>query len=394
MALPLTHPPPPPPAQPLPPLPAWFVPEAEFPIMKEWLFFNHAGVSPMSARAAAALSAYAAESMEKAYLSGTRWKRIEVIRGDAARMIHAETDEIAFVKNTSEGLAFVANGLEWKAGDEVISAAIEYPANVYPWMDLERRRGIKLVMVPEREGRVRTEEILGAVTAKTRMITLSHVEYASGYRNDLATIGRFCRERGILFCVDAIQSIGAMPVDVKRMQIDFLSACGHKWMVGPEGLGIFYCRKELIPTVHPEVGSMNVVNHMDFAHFDLTLKNDARRFECGTNNVAGIFGLGASLNLLMEVGMELVWGRIRALTDLLVAGVEAKGYTVFSPRGEQESSGIVSFYSKRLAHGAIIQALEKRRIIVIERSDRLRATPHFYQDASHIGALVEALPAH
>jgi selenocysteine lyase/cysteine desulfurase len=366
----------------------------EFPILKEWMFFNHAGVSPMSARAAAAMRDYAAESMEKAYLSGTRWKRLEVIRGDAARMIGAETEEIAFVKNTSEGLAFVANGLEWKAGDEIISAAIEYPANVYPWMDLERRRGIKLVMVPEREGRVRTEEVLAAVTSKTRMITLSHVEYASGYRNDVGKIGRFCRERGILFCVDAIQSIGAMPVDVKGMQIDFLSACGHKWMAGPEGLGIFYCRKELIPTVHPEVGSMNVVHHMDFAHFDLTLKNDARRFECGTHNVAGIFGLGASLKMLMEVGMELVWGRIRGLTDLLVAGVESKGYTVFSPRGEQESSGIVSFYSKRLAHGPIIQGLEKQKIIVIERSDRLRATPHFYQDATHIEALVEALPAH
>jgi selenocysteine lyase/cysteine desulfurase len=378
----------------LPPLPAGFVPEAEFPILKQYLFFNHAGVSPLSARAATAMREYAEESMNQSYLSGTRWKRIEAIRGTAAKMINADVEEIAFIKNTSEGIAFVANGLEWQPGDEVVSAAIEYPANVYPWMDLAQRKGIRHLMVPEREGRVRVEDLLNAVTPRTKVMALSHVEYASGYRNDLATIGRFCRDRGILFCVDAIQSIGALPVDVKAMHVDFMAACGHKWMVGPEGLGIFYCRKEIIPRVHPEVGSLNVVNHMDFSHFDLTLKNDARRFECGTHNIPGIFGLGASLNLFLEVGMDLVWARIRGLTDLLVEGVQAKGYSVFSPRGEAEASGIVSFYSKTIPHGKIVKELEGKKIIVIERGERLRASPHFYQDAAHIEALVAALPAH
>lgn len=348
----------------------------------------------MSARAAAAMREYADESSTIAYLSGTRWKRIEVIRGVAAKMINADAEEIAFIKNTSEGIAFVANGLEWQPGDEVVSAAIEYPANVYPWMDLAQRKGIKHIMVPEREGRVLAEDLFNAVTPRTKVLALSHVEYASGYRNDLAAIGKFCRERGILFCVDAIQSIGAMPVDVKAMHVDFIAACGHKWMLGPEGLGIFYCRREIIPRVHPEVGSMNVVNHMDFANFDLTLKNDARRFECGTHNIPGIFGLGASLGMFLELGMDLVWARIQALTTLLVEGVQSKGYHVFSPRGAHESSGIVSFYSKTIPHGGIIKDLEAKKIIVIERSGRLRATPHFYQDASHIRALVDALPAH
>ena len=378
----------------LPPFPSSFIPENEFPILKEYAFFNHAGVAPLSARAAAAMRNYADESSHQSYLSGTRWKRLEAIRATAAKFIGATTDEVAFVKNTSEGLAFVANGIDWKPGDEILSAAIEYPANVYPWMDLQARKGVKHIMLPEKNARVPAEDIFAAVTPKTRMITLSHVEYASGYRNDIATIGRFCRQRGILFCVDAIQSLGALPFNAHDFHIDFLSACGHKWMLGPEGLGLFFCRKEIIPTVHPEVGSLNVLNHMDFSHFDLTLKNDARRFECGTHNIPGIFGLGASLDMFLELGIDLVWSRIKALTDHLVQGVQSKGYKVFSARGENESSGIVSFFSTSIPHAQIVKQLEARHIILIERADRLRASPHFYQDLSHIDALVNALPAH
>ncbi len=379
----------------IPPLPSSFHAEKEFPILRDWLFFNHAGVAPIAARCGAAFRTYAEQAERDAYMTGKWYKQAEHVRQSAARLINADPAEIAFAKNTSEGLAFVANGLAWKAGDEVISSAVEYPANVYPWMDLQQRLGIKHSMVAERDGRVTASDIFAAVTSRTRLIALSHVEYASGYRNDLATIGRFCRERGILLCVDGIQSCGVLPVDVRAMNIDFLSADGHKWMLGPEGLGIFYCRRELIPQVHPEVGWMNVINSIVYEDFDLTFRADAKRFECGSYNIPGVLALGAVLDLLLEIGIDAIWARVFALTTLLANGLAEKGYSVFSPREtEAESSGIISFTSPVHNHDAIVQSLEKQKIIIVQRIGRLRATPHFYQDESHIRALLDALPAH
>ncbi len=172
-------------------------------------------------------------------------------------------------------------------------------------MDLQKRLGVKLVLVPEVEGRILIESLFAAVTSRTRMMALSHVEYASGFRHDLVAIGRFCRERGILLCVDAIQSVGVLPVDVKGMNIDYLSADGHKWMLGPEGLGIFFCGKELLDTLRPEVGWMNVINATDYGNIDFTLRGDARRFECGTYNIPGVLAPGGARHgFVLEIGME------------------------------------------------------------------------------------------
>jgi selenocysteine lyase/cysteine desulfurase len=377
------------------PLPAGFDVEKEFPIAREWVFFNHAGVAPISARAGSAIKKYVDQAERDAYLTGKWYKRAEEVRRAAARIINAQPAEIAFVKNTSEGLAFVANGLEWKAGDEIVSTAVEYPSNVYPWMDLQKRFDVEHIMVPEElDGRIDIEKIFQAVTARTRMIALSHVEYASGYRNDIAAIGDFCRKRGILLCVDAIQSIGCLPVDVQAMKIDFLSADGHKWMLGPEGLGFFYCRGELITRMRPEVGWMNVIDALDYGNYDFTLRPDARRFECGSYNIPGVLALGAALELLLEVGMETVWQRIDALCDMIAEGVLRKGYRVVSPREKQdERSGIVSFVSKSgTDHPEIFQQLEKQRIIIAPREGRLRASPHFYQSEEHVQRLIDALP--
>jgi selenocysteine lyase/cysteine desulfurase len=198
------------------------------------------------------------------------YKRIEELRRAAAGMIGAEKEEVAFIKNTSEGIATVAGGIEWRAGDRVVTTGVEYPSNMYPWMDLARRVGIELVTVAETANEdgsraVALEALLKAAEhPKTRMVTLSHVEYASGQRHDLGAIGRFCRERGILFCVDAIQSMGVLPVDVKGMGIDYLAADGHKWLLGPEGAGVFYCRKELLERTRPlSIGWLNVVKDHD-----------------------------------------------------------------------------------------------------------------------------------
>jgi selenocysteine lyase/cysteine desulfurase len=384
---------------PLVPLPEGFDAAAEFPMSRPdtgWAFFNHAGVAPISARAADAIRKYAMQAEQDAYLTGKWYRQAETVRHAAAKIINATPDEIAFIKNTSEGLAFVANGLEWKTGDEIVSTAVEYPANVYPWMDLQRRLGVEHVMLPEEsDGRIDIQKIFRVINARTKMVALSHVEYASGYRNDIAAIGDYCRRRGIFLCVDAIQSIGVLPVDVKAMNIDFLSADGHKWMLGPEGLGFFYCRKELIGSVRPELGWMNVINAVNYGDYDLTLRADAKRFECGTYNIPGVLGLGASLELLLEVGIDTIWKRVDGLCEMIAEGVQSKGYRLISPREkETERSGIVSFLSRSgKDHPAIVTELEKQRIIIVTREGRLRASPHFYQSEEHAQRLIDALPA-
>ena len=213
----------------------------EFPILRHRLFFNHAGVSPICGAAASALRKYAQQAEMDAYLGGNWYAQVEQLRTSAAAMINAQAQEIAFVKNTSEGLAIVANGLDWQWGDVIVTTNVEYPANIYPWMEISRSRGAKLVMVEEEnddQGRrmVPTEKILAAAShPRCRIVSLSHVEYASGQRHDLMRIGQFCREKGRLFCVDAIQSLGVVPIDVQAMNIDYLSADGHKWLLGPGG---------------------------------------------------------------------------------------------------------------------------------------------------------------
>lgn len=377
----------------LPALPEGFKVEAEFPITRQWTFLNHAGVAPISARAAAAIKQFAQEARDDAYLTGHWYRRAEAVRKSAARLMNANTQEIAFVKNTSEGLAFVANGLDWKPGDRIVSTSVEYPSNVYPWMEVARRYGVEHVMVREKLGRIELEDVVAAASAgRTRMVALSHVEYASGFCHDLEAIGQFCRSRGIYLCVDGIQACGALPVDVQRMNIDFLSADGHKWMVGPEGAGLFYCRRELLGEVRPEIGWMNVINADAYGDYDFTLKPDARRFECGSYNIPGLLGLGASLDLILEVGMETISGRLLALTQYLCGRLAEKGYQVISSRKPGEQSGIVSFTSGGHNQEQLVRQLEEQRIVIALREKRLRASPHFYNSPADMDRLVDALP--
>jgi cysteine desulfurase / selenocysteine lyase len=283
-----------------------------------------------------------------------------------------------------------------------VTSGVEYPANIYPWMEVARGRGIKLTMVPEEDGpdgtrHVPIEKILEAASdPKTRLISLSHVEYASGQRHDLQRIGAFCVEHNIRFCVDAIQSLGVLPVDVQAMHVDFLSADGHKWLLGPEGAGIFYCRRALLEHTRPlMVGWMNVVDSLNYGKYDYTLRPDAGRFECGSYNVPGLLALRASLQLLQEAGIEQITGRIRLLTDVLINGLQRKGYRIVSPRQEQQWSGIVSFMSPAHSHEKIFHELRKEHHVEIAvREGRLRCSPHFYNTEAQIQRLVDLLPAH
>ena len=378
-----------------------------FPILQTWSFFNHAGVSPLPRVAVEALDRYAREAARGAYLGTSWYADIENLRKSAAALMNAHRDEIAFVKNTSEGISIVANGLDWQWGDRIITTTVEYPANIYPWMEVVRGRGAKLIMVEEENDEpgglrpasraVPTEKILKeAEDPRTKLVALSHVEFASGQRHDLARIGAFCRERGILFAVDAIQSLGIIPIDVQAMKIDYLSADGHKWLLGPEGAGIFYGRRELLDRTRPlMVGWMNVVNAQNYGDYDYTLRSDAGRFECGSYNVPGLLALKASLDLLRGIGIESVFDRIKHLSDHLIRGLEGKGYQIVSPRDHFRWSGIVSFISPAHNHEQLVRTMRKEhRIELAVREGRLRCSPHFYNTEAQLDRLIELLPGH
>jgi cysteine desulfurase/selenocysteine lyase len=373
-----------------------------FPILRKWDFFNHAGVCPLPAVVSDAIRAYADQAQSDSYLTGTWYRDIEKLRVLSAELINCQRDEIAFIKNTGEGLSIVANGIDFRPGDRIVTTAVEYPANIYPWMEQARRHGCELVMVPEEtdaQGRcvVRLDKILEAAAhPRTRLVTLSHVEFASGQRLDIARVGKLCREQGKLFCVDAIQTMGIIPVDVQAMCIDFLAADGHKWLLGPEGAGVFYIRRELIESTRPlTIGWMNVINAMDYGHYDYTLKPDAGRYECGTYNVPGLLALKAAVELLAGVGIDAVSRRVFELTSHFAEQVARKGYRVFSPRGEDEWSGGIAFTSEVHDQQAIFIKLRKEhRIEIALREGRLRCSPHFYNTREQMDRLTDLLPGH
>jgi cysteine desulfurase/selenocysteine lyase len=372
-----------------------------FPILKQWDFFNHAGVCPLPKVAADALRKYAQQAQEVAYIDTGWYRDIEKLRVAAAKLINCHGEEIALVKNTSEGIATVANGIDWRPGDRIVTTAVEYPANIYPWMDVSKRFGVELVMVNEQSigGRraVPMDELLREIQhPKTRLVALSHVEFASGQRHDITTIGKLCREQGKLFCIDAIQSLGILPVDVQAMNIDYLSADGHKWMLGPEGAGIFYCRRELLQQTRPLiVGWMNVINQEDYGSYDFTFKNDARKFECGSYTVATLLSLKAAVELLLAMGIDAIENRIRGMTESLIEELQSKGYCIISPRNGGSWSGIVSFTSPTHDHNEIWRDLrQNHKTEIALREGRLRVSPHFYNTEEQIDRLIQHLPPH
>lgn len=370
---------------------------SDFSILDHLTFFNHAGVAPISPAAAAALRDYAAHAESRAYVGGGWYRRVKEVKQAAARLINARGHhEIAFVGNTSAGLGLVARGLDWVPGDNVVITAVEYPANRYPWEDL-KRFGVDVIEVEQMpDGRIDVEDVTDAITDRTRVVSLSHVQYASGFRIDLKPISDQLKQlpgsRGLL-CVDAIQSVGALPVDVRAMGIDFLAADGHKWLLAPEGCGIFYCREDLIEELHPPVvGWMNMVNATNYGDYQFEFQDDARRFEPGSYNLPGIFALGASIDMLLEIGIDVVWSRIESLTARLCDGLRDKGYRVFSPRRDSQRSGIVVFDAPDGQAQRIVTELEKKNIIIALREGRLRASPHFYNTEEQIDRLLDALP--
>jgi len=366
---------------------------SQFPIIRNFNFQNHAAVAPLSAPAAEALCGYAHELRDSAYLSGAYYRAADRVRVLAARLIHADPAEVTFIKNTCEGINYVANGIAWLTGDNVVSTNMEFPANVYPWMNLESR-GVTLKRVPEEDGRVPFDRIAAAIDKRTRVVAVSAVQWSNGFRMDLARLGDLCRDRGVLLFVDAAQALGVHPVDVKGMRIDFLAAGGHKWLVSPEGIGVFYCSRELIGHLRPsEPGYMSMKHGYEASEARIDFHEDARRFDSGVYNLAGICALGASIKLLLDVGIENIQYQVKQHTDFLVEGLRGKGWSVHSPRTPSEWSGIVSFSSDRHDNDALRKHLRSEfKIVLANRLGRLRASPHFYNTREEMQQLIEALP--
>ncbi|HIO24027.1 MAG TPA: aminotransferase class V-fold PLP-dependent enzyme, partial [Nitrospinaceae bacterium] len=312
----------------------------EFPVKTTRIFFDHAKVSPLPRRVRDAVNAFTHDACEHGTKNYKKWmEEVEQVRGKFARLINGDVDEVAFVKNTSEGISIVANGLDWNPGDNVVIPDIEFPANVYPWWNL-KRFGVETRMVKSKNGCVVFDDLIEQTDKRTRIVSVSSVECNSGFRNDLNRIGAFCRENNILFCVDAIQSLGVLEMDVKRDNIDFLSADGHKWMLSVEGLGGFYVSKNVLGEIYPvTVGWDSVVNAWDFMNYDFTFRPDAKRFEEGSFNTMSIYALGTALDLLQEEGIDSIQSGVLLQGDYLMEGLQKRGIKILNSKIQKERSG-------------------------------------------------------
>lgn len=365
---------------------------AEFPVTQRWIYLNHAAVSPLCRPAAQAMRRSLRDVEENGMAYSEHWSDLyKRARRLSAQLIGAHPSEIALLKNTSEGLITAAQGIRWHRGDQVLLAKGEFPSNVYPWLSLESQ-GVDVVWIEEREGRLWPEDFIRATTSQTRVLSISSVEFFSGQRNDIEMLGAFCKERDILFVVDAIQSLGAFPMDVASSHIDLLCADAHKWLLGPEGSALFYCSRKAMRTIQPTgLGWASVESAFDFLNYDMSLQPDARRYENGTLNTAGIAGMTGAIDFLLSQNIHAISQRILCLTHKLREGLIERGYIVRNSPLSEDQSGIVTFRHPQISALQIVDKLRSRDIISSERGDHIRLSPHFYNTEEEIDLTLDAL---
>ena len=366
----------------------------EFPVTSEIIFFDHARVAPLPKRVKQVVTAFIDDATRFGTTHYETWVlELERTRKKFAELINANPDEIAFVKNTSEGISIVANGFDWQLGDNVVIPDIEFPANVYPWWNL-KQRGVETRMVKSVEGRVLFDELIKQVDNRTRILSISSVECNSGFRSNLNRLGTFCKEKGILFFVDAIQSLGVLPLDVKKDHIDFLSADGHKWMLSVEGLGGFYISKNVVDRIRPTtMGWGNVVNAENFMDYDFTLQKDAKKFEEGTPNTISIHAFGAALGLLLETGIDNIEKRVITLGDYIIAELNRRNIKIYSSTLLNERSGNISFILDKDVSKLYSFMLENKVKLTV-RDGLVRFSPHFYNNEDEVLQVFDLLDSY
>lgn len=362
-----------------------------FPAYSECVYLNHAAISPLSQLARRALMEYWEERAHfPVDIYPDLQKRREDFTAGIAALIGAGSGQnISLVPNTSIGLNIVAQGLEINPGDEIVLPAVEFPANVYPFMNLEKK-GARVVWVPARRGRIPVEDIQAKTTVRTRLISISFVQYLNGYRADLKTLGRWCRGRGIILCVDGIQGAGAIPVHVGDCRIDAFASGGHKWLMWPMGTGFLYTSPRLRKEMNTgTVGWLSVKNPWDLLHFSLDLKESGERYEPGTLNFPGLSVARRVLQRFLDIGIHRIHQRITWLTGLLAAGLKELELPVESPLGPGETSGIVSIRCSDPPGWE--NRLREMGVICASREGLLRFSPHFTNTEGDILHTLECL---
>ncbi len=368
---------------------------AEFPVLRDSLFLAHAGVTILPARVTRVMQDYLHEACTRMQEFPEAWRATNETRAVAAQMLGAKAAEISLLGPTSLGLSLVANGLDWQPGDEVVCYQDDYPANVYPWTDLARHGVVVKLLKPEAPGVITPELVEAALTPKTKLVALASCHFLSGYRIEIDRIGRLLRERGVLFCLDAIQTLGAFETRVDH--VDFLSADSHKWMLGPMAAGVVYVREEMQERLRPTLlGSWNVCSPNFIAQPEIAFEKGGRRYEPGVLNIVGILGMKAGLELLLEKGIPQVSEQLLRLKTRLVEGLEPLGFHFIGPKSGPNASGITTAFREEGSGPPVEKVFEHlaaQKISPSLRHDRagrayLRFSPHFYNTEAEMDRVV------
>jgi selenocysteine lyase/cysteine desulfurase len=368
-----------------------------FPVTENYLYLNHAAITPYSSVVDQAIRTISNDLMLHGSFHWQSWmSKMAETHSLMAKLVGTKAENIAFMRNTSDGLSTIANGINWQSGDNIVSAEIEFPANIYPWMRL-KKQGVELRLVPRNENRrVDPESVFELVNSRTRVIALSWVQYSSGFRLNLEAIGKFCRERNILFCIDAIQGLGALELDVERDCIDAFSADAHKFLLGPEGLAVMYLSNKALEQIEPTVvGWLSIKNKWEAFEEKPSLKLDyalgASRFECGAPNTIGIYALHAALELILKVGQKEIQEYLLDLSEYLYESLIKLGFETLKPEKRKEMSAIVCCRHKSFSPETINKKLQSQKIICAPRCGWLRISPHFYITKNDIDKLIKEL---
>lgn len=364
----------------------------EFLLAPDLIYLNHAAISPWPKRTQEAVVAFARENARQGSLDYRRWMETETqLRQRLQALLNAPSvEDIALVKSTSEGLSIIAYGLDWPRGSNIVSLAGEFPSNRIVWESLVNR-GVDLRLATVRFDTDPVEQLAAQVDKHTRLIAVSSVQYASGLRIDLERLGQFCREHHILLCVDAIQSLGAMRFDVQKCQAHFVVADGHKWMLGPEGLGVFYCEASLREQLHLTQYGWHMVEYAgDYDRPDWMPAASGRRFECGSPNTLGIHALNASLSLLLDTGMEAVEQAVLGRAHKLIETIQARPQLdLLSPSERSRHAGIITFRHRRHTAEELHARLSQAGVICALRGGGIRFSPHFYTPLESLDRAME-----
>jgi cysteine desulfurase / selenocysteine lyase len=357
-----------------------------YPVAEHYAYFNHAGISPLNTRIVAAMNAFNEATAARPYneIFADVAATVLDLRKRLATLVGARShDEIALMPNTAAGINTAALSLPLRSGDNVLVLDGDYPANIYPWMNLARR-GVLTKFVPQVNGGLDLDVLVSRIDSHTRVIAMSTVVFATGFRNDLEAVGRVCKERGIYFCVDGIQSLGALPFDVLAANVDFLSAGSQKWLLGPLGAGFLYVRRELLDKLipGPYVGASSVVDFANFLDYNFSLQPTAERFNIGTPNIPGMIGLHASVELIQEIGIEAIGERVLMLAGTAIGDLQERGFTICADTAPERRSGIVIVEVDDPK--ATSERLAQQGIICIPRGRGIRIAAHYYNTEEEI----------